>query len=170
MGAGRHWAAVALVAVVLAVVPASASAADHAIAHVPDRGPYALLGDGQALGASLVGPASSYANYGGANNYVALYRAGYGTYFDLMVDWRGQPGRFLRLELRTPRSISYTCVTGPEDPANPSGPPLGAAIDATDPYGADSIQCYNATRDDGYYLYFSNDCFSILPAADPPAR
>ena len=87
-----------------------------------------------------------------------------------MVDWRGQPGRFLRLELRTPRSISYTCVTGPEDPANPSGPPLGAAIDASAPYGANAIQCYNATRDDGYYVYFSNDCFSILRAADPPAR
>lgn len=144
--------------------PAGAATYLKARAVLPTAG-YALTGDG-----------TEYRNFDLQNNYVTTPTAG--VPFELRVDW--QAGRRLFLNITSNASnvdypaISYTCVTGPEDPAKPSNknnPALGAAFYLTSSKLVANIQCYNATHDEGYWVSFINpeNCMTVTktPSTDP---
>jgi hypothetical protein len=109
---------------------------------------------------------SAYRNWG-ENNQVYT-PAEYGS-FQLHVDWQAPAARRLELQITSPTPISYTCVTGSEDPARPNGPPYGAGLHAYSG-GKAQLNCYNEARDRGYMVYTVSPCVTMTrtgPPVDP---
>lgn len=145
--------------------PASATTYPKARALVPSAG-YALAGDG-----------TEYRNFDFQSNYVTTATAGHP--YELRIDW--QAGRRLFLNITSNASnvsypaISYTCVTGPEDPLHPANkgyPALGAAFYLTQSKLVENIQCYNATHDAGYWVSFLSPekCTTVTKTASTDPR
>ncbi|MDQ3957897.1 MAG: hypothetical protein M3273_06190 [Actinomycetota bacterium] len=124
-------------------------------------------------GFALSGDGREYRNFDGENNFVITQPA-----YELRTEW--QAGRRLFLNITSNVSgvayppISYTCVTGPEDPLhpeNPNYPALGADFYLSNARLLANIQCYNETHDAGYYVSFINPqtCFVVTetPSLDP---
>lgn len=163
----KRFVASAVTCAVMGLVvgaPALASTYPNARAVLPVAG-YALTGDGQ-----------EYRNFDGQNNYVSTPTIG--LPYELRVDWLA--GRRLFLNITSNASnvnypaISYTCVTGPEDPAKPANrnnPALGAAFYLTRSLLVSNIQCYNAAHDAGYWVDFiaPQNCMTVThtPSTDP---
>ena len=163
----RFLASAVACAVIGLVVAAPATAQTtylKARAEVPTAG-YALTGDG-----------TEYRNFDGQSNYVTTQTAS--VPFELRVDWLA--GRRLFLNITSNSSgvayppITYTCVTGPEDPykaSNRNNPALGAAFWLGTSRVVSNIQCYNAAHDAGYWVSFLNpqNCMTVTktPSADP---
>lgn len=149
----------------IGAVPAGAATYPKARAVLPAAG-YALTGDG-----------TEYRNFDLQNNHVTTPTAGLHPY-ELRIDW--QAGRRLFLNITSNQSgvayppISYTCVTGPEDPRHPANgnyPALGAAFYLTQSKLVENIQCYNAAHDAGYWVSFISpqNCTTVTktPSLDP---
>ena len=156
----------ACAAIGLAVAaPAGATTYPKARAVLPTAG-FALTGDG-----------TEYRNFDLQNNHVTTKTAGHP--FELRVDW--QAGRRLFLNITSNASnvaypaISYTCVTGPENPdraANKNNPALGAAFFLGSTMLVTNIQCYNAAHDAGYFVSFINpqNCITVTKTASTDPR
>jgi hypothetical protein len=125
---------------------------------------YALTGDGQ-----------EYRNFDGQMNFVITEKQ---YAYELRTDW--QAGRRLFLNITSNQSnvnypaITYTCVTGPEDPAHPANkgyPAMGGDFYLSQNRLVANIQCYNAAHSAGYWVSFINpqNCFTVTktPATDP---
>ncbi|HYP22424.1 MAG TPA: hypothetical protein VEV43_02525 [Actinomycetota bacterium] len=163
----KRLVAAALVCAVVGVVaatPAGAATYPRARTVLPTAG-FALTGDG-----------TEYRNFDLQNNYVTTKTAG--LPFEVRTDW--QSGRRLFLNITSNASnvnypaISYTCVTGPEDPLRPTNknsPALGSAFYLSTNRLVANIQCYNAAHDAGYFVSFINpqDCITVTqsPSTDP---
>lgn len=139
-------AACAVIGYIVAA-PALATTYPKTRAVFPSAG-YALTGDGQ-----------EYRNFDGQANYVTTGERQ--NAWELRTDW--QVGRRLFLNITSNQSnvnypaITYTCVTGPEDPYHPASktyPALGADFFLSQSKLLANIQCYNAAHDAGYYVSF----------------
>jgi hypothetical protein len=162
----RRFLTAAIACAVIGLVvaaPALATTYPNARAVVPTAG-YALTGDGQ-----------EYRNFDGQANFVSTEKTGS---YELRIDW--QAGRRMFLNITSNASnvsypaISYTCVTGPEDPTKPTNknnPALGAAFYMTTTRLVSNIQCYNETHDEGYWVSFLSpeNCMVLTksPSSDP---
>src|SRR5688572_10484051 len=160
--------ACAVVGLVVAA-PAIAGTYPNARVVVPTAG-YALTGDSD--------PSGEYRNFGGQNNYVTTPTLPNSPY-ELRIDW--QAGRRLFLNITSNQSnvayppITYTCVTGPEDPykaTNRNTPALGAAFYLTRSLIVSNIQCYNAAHDAGYWVDLINEqsCMTVTKTASADPR
>ena len=150
----------------IVVAPASAATYPNARAVLPTAG-YALTGDGD-----------EYRNFDLQNNYVTTPTLPNSPY-EVRIDWLA--GRRLFLNITSNQSnvayppITYTCVTGPEDPAkatNRNNPALGAAFYLSGSMIVSNIQCYNAAHDAGYYVAFINprNCITVTKTASTDPR
>jgi hypothetical protein len=157
--------ACAVVGLVVAA-PAFATTYPNARAVLPTAG-YALTGDGD-----------EYRNFDGQNNYVTTPTLPNSPY-ELRIDWLA--GRRLFLNITSNQSnvayppITYTCVTGPEDPnkaTNRNNPALGAAFFLGRTFLISNIQCYNAAHDAGYYVSFISpqSCMTVTKTASTDPR
>jgi hypothetical protein len=133
--------------------------------HVPNVG-FAVLGDGQTPGATLLGPATTYRNPAlGQNNIVNVRPDREYPYFgtlELIIDDTAPASRRLQLDIKTPTPISYTCVKGPENPGSPSSPRWGARIGVQG--GKAQLLCYDSTGTKGYMVYTTTSCVTITAA------
>ena len=147
-----------------AAAPASATTYPNARAVFPTAG-YALTGDGQ-----------EYRNFDAQANFVSTELT---NAYELRDDW--QAGRRLFLNITSNQSnvsypaISYTCVTGPEDPYHPASstyPALGADFYLAKNLLVANIQCYNAAHSAGYWVAFINpqNCFTVTKTAATDPR
>lgn len=129
---------------------------------VPDSG-FAIRGDGQTPGLTALGPASTYRNPALGQNNIFGIRPDreypwYGS-LELIVDDLAPANRRLFLDIKRPSPIAYTCVKGPEDPANPNGPRWGARLGVSG--GKAQLLCFDATGTQGYMVYTTTSCVTI---------
>ncbi|MFN2543846.1 MAG: hypothetical protein ABR600_04635 [Actinomycetota bacterium] len=126
---------------------------------------YAVQGDTKHPGPALLGgPSSTYASFGGQANRVDILADNGGIYghFSFIIENQGTEARRLNLRITAPSPVSYTCVTGPEDPnraSNKNNPRLGAEVSITG--GKAQLLCYDSTGTQGYMVYTPNVCVAI---------